>query len=252
MVWLSRPPPPERTLSNLLTLVIAMIAGTLVLKALNRAFPGVLGQRLQLAAGVAAGLGALYLVARGQVGAALGMAMTALWLLQGAGKLSIPGIPGISGSAKPAPGRQSTVRTEHLEMVLDLDSGDMRGVVLKGFFRGRRIEQLRPVELAHLWQDCRFVEPQSAQLVEAYLDRVHPTWREDLARAEAEAPKGPDGKMTRGEAFDILGLKPGASDDDIRRAHRDLIVRFHPDRGGSTYLAAKINEAKDVALGGGE
>jgi hypothetical protein len=140
------------------------------------------------------------------------------------------------------------VRTDHLEMQLDHRTGRMRGRILKGFFQGRRVENLKPVELAHFWQDCRFVDPQSAQLIEAYLDRVHPTWRDDMARAEAEAPKGADGRMTKEEALEILGLKPGASAEDIRRAHRDLMLKMHPDRGGSTYLAAKINEAKDVAL----
>jgi DnaJ-domain-containing protein 1 len=101
--------------------------------------------------------------------------------------------------------------------------------------------------MAHLWQDCRFSDPQSAQVLEAYLDRAHPTWREDMARAEGEGG-GPDGRMTRAQALDILGLDEGASDEDIRRAHRDLMLRMHPDRGGSTFLAAKINEAKDVLL----
>ena len=123
-------------------------------------------------------------------------------------------------------------------------------IVILAFFAGRSIDRLKPVELAHLWQDCRFVDPQSAQLVEAYLDRIHPTWREDLARAEADAPKGTDGRMTREEALDILGLDQGATEEQIRRAHRDLMLKLHPDRGGSTYLAAKINEAKDVALDG--
>ena len=133
-------------------------------------------------------------------------------------------------------------------MELDHDSGAMRGRVLKGFFAGRDLEDLKPVELAHLWQDCRFNDPQSAQLVEAYLDRVHPSWRDDMARGEAEHSHGPDGKMTAAQALEILGLQPNASDDDIRRAHRELMLKLHPDRGGSTYLAAKINEAKDVLL----
>ena len=138
--------------------------------------------------------------------------------------------------------------TDHLEMELDHDSGAMHGRILKGFFAGRELEDLKPVELAHLWQDCRFNDPQSAQLVEAYLDRIHPSWRDDLARGEAEQSQGPDGKMTPEQALEILGLTAGASEEDIRRAHRELMLKLHPDRGGSTYLAAKINEAKDVLL----
>ncbi|MGE0766699.1 MAG: DnaJ domain-containing protein [Hyphomicrobiaceae bacterium] len=183
---------------------------------------------------------------RGAAHVAFGLGMVGLWLLSGGRGLPFGG----SGTeaADDSDGRSSTVRTDHLEMQLHHASGKMRGRVLKGFFQGRRLETLKPVELAHLWQDCRFVDPQSAQLVEAYLDRLHPTWRDDMARAEADAPRGADGRMTQAEALDILGLKGEATADDIRRAHRELMLKMHPDRGGSTYLAAKINEAKDVAL----
>jgi hypothetical protein len=141
------------------------------------------------------------------------------------------------------------VTTEHLEVELDHETGDVRGRILKGFFAGRRLEDLKPVELAHLWQDCRFADPQSAQIVEAYLDRVHPSWREDMARQEGAQSPGTEGRMTREQALDILGLAPGATEADIRRAHRDLMMKLHPDHGGSTFLAAKINQAKDVLLG---
>ncbi|NJO23509.1 MAG: DnaJ domain-containing protein [Sphingomonadales bacterium] len=221
-----------------------VVFGLIVAQAFMRANPAALAVKLRLVGGIAALGGAGFLFFRGGTGYALPLAGLGAWLLWGQGGPPL-GWPGRGG---PSTGQTSTVTTEHLEMELDHDTGAMRGRVLKGFFAGRDLEGLKPVELAHLWQDCRFNDPQSAQLVEAYLDRVHPSWRDDLARGEAEHTHGPDGKMTAAQALEILGLPPNASDDDIRRAHRELMLKLHPDRGGSTYLAAKINEAKDVLL----
>jgi hypothetical protein len=146
-----------------------------------------------------------------------------------------------------SPDQTSRVVTAHLDMVLDHATGALRGKVLKGVFKGRQIDRMAPAELALLWQDCRFADPQSAQLLETYLDRIHATWREDMSRAEGTPGAG--GIMTAEEALEVLGLKPGASPEEIRAAHRDLMKKLHPDLGGSTYLAAKINQAKDKLLG---
>ena len=229
--------------------VFGVIALLLVLAALGwfpRANTATVARNVKLSAGIVALGGALVMLFRGGVSLALPLGALGIWLIWGQKGSRWQWPAGGQSSSS----RVSKVVTDHLEMELDHDTGEMRGRVLKGFFANRQIQSLRPVELAHLWQDCRFVDPQSAQLVEAYLDRIHPSWRDDMARQDAESPKGPDGKMTREEALEILGLTTAATEDDIRHAHRDLMLKVHPDRGGSTYLAAKINEAKNVALAG--
>lgn len=220
----------------------ALVVGLVVLQAFTRASPARLARQLRGIGGITLlGVAAL-LTARGAITYATPVAMLGLWLLAGA-----PAGP-LGSSTRKSPGQTSRVVTDHVEMELDHDSGAMRGRVLKGMFAGRDLESLRPVELALLWQDCRLEDPQAAQLVEAYLDRLHPTWRDDVARGEAKMSGGPDGRMSVEEAREILGVDPEASADEIRRAHRELIVKLHPDRGGSTYLASKVNEAKDVLL----
>jgi hypothetical protein len=225
--------------------LMALLLFLLAMRAYTVASPQALVRQLRIGAGVAALAGAGILVFRGMVGYAMSLAALGSWLLWGGG-----GLPwgGFRSSAQKSPGQTSRVVTEHLEVELDHDTAEIRGRVLKGFFAGRQLEDLIPVEMAHLWQDCRFADPQSAQILEAYLDRAHPSWRDDLARAEGEHAAGPDGRMTREQALEVLGLEPGAGEEDIRRAHRELMMKLHPDHGGSTYLAAKINEAKDVLL----
>ncbi|MDQ8697805.1 DnaJ domain-containing protein [Hyphomicrobium sp. LHD-15] len=221
----------------------ALVLALLVIGGFTRANPTIMARQIRLAGGaLALGAATLFLV-RGMPGPAALLGALGSWLL-GSGS----GVPSWGGgAAKKTPGQTSTVTTDHLEMELDHDSGGMSGKVLKGMFAGHDLDSLKPMEVALLWHDCRFIDPQSAQLLEAYLDRAHPTWRDDVARGE-RAMRDHEGRMQPAEAYEILGLKPGATDEDIRRAHRDLMLKLHPDRGGSTYLAAQVNEAKDVLL----
>jgi hypothetical protein len=135
-------------------------------------------------------------------------------------------------------GRKSKVASAFLEMELDHDSGAMDGTVIQGALKSRRLSTLSDGELRQLHAQCAG-DGQSLSLLEAWLDRNRNGWRK--ARAAAST-------MSRDEAFAVLGLKPGASADDIRAAHKRLMKEFHPDRGGSDYLAAKINAAKDLLL----
>jgi hypothetical protein len=224
---------------GLAVLVIALYAS----QGFIRANPAVMARQIKLALGWLALALAAVLFVRGAANQAVLLALVGSWLL-GWGS----GWGGLAGPAHKSPRQTSRVTTPFLDVELDHDTGAISGRVLKGMFQGRAIESLRPVEIALLWRDCQFSDPQSAAILEAYLDRVHPTWREDMARGEREMHGGPDGRMTVAEAYEILGLEPGASEEAIRRAHRELILKLHPDRGGSTYLAAKINEAKDVLL----
>ena len=152
----------------------------------------------------------------------------------------------------PAGGQTSTVATPFLRMTLDHDTGSMTGTVLRGRFSGMRVEELGGADLLALLRECRAEDEEGARLLEAYLDRVHPDWRDELA---GERPRGSGGggrpaggDMTVEEAYAILGLAPGADAEAIKEAHRRLMVKLHPDHGGSDYLATKINRARDVLL----
>jgi hypothetical protein len=147
-------------------------------------------------------------------------------------------------------GTGSTVRSRYLDMGLDHDSGTLSGEVRAGEFAGRKLDELDDASLLKL-RDETAADPESLALLEAYLDRRIPGWREDVeADGAAGARRTADaGSMTDQQAYEVLGLAPGASEAEIRAAHRRLMKKVHPDRGGSTFLAARINEAKDWLLG---
>lgn len=152
-------------------------------------------------------------------------------------------------TAKLEPGKHSTVRTAALEMELDHDTGNLEGLVLAGRHEGKMLGTMSLSELQQLYRELPG-DPESRQLLETYLDGRFPIWRKD---AEANGGEGlgvspGSGAMTKEEAYKILGLEAGAAAADVRKAHRRLMQRLHPDIGGTSFLAARINEAKDVLL----
>ena len=135
-----------------------------------------------------------------------------------------------------------------LAMQLDHDTGRMDGEVLAGAYRGRKLSSLTLTEAQALHAQCAAATDQSRALFEAWIERTHPEWRAQWNTAAGRQAAASSQKMTRAEALAILGLKEGASAEDIRAAHRRLMKTAHPDLGGSDYLAAKINEAKEFLL----
>ncbi|MQX36142.1 molecular chaperone DnaJ [Roseospira navarrensis] len=160
---------------------------------------------------------------------------------------------GRGAAADPDPDDRSTVTTRFLDMTLSHATGAMTGTVREGAFAGRSLEDLDRGDALALWREMQS-DPESLRVFEAWLDRVHPDWRPDGDEGGAEetggdgAP-GARGPMSRAEALAVLGLEEGAGPEDIKAAHRRLIVLVHPDRGGTPYLAARLNQARDLLLG---
>ncbi len=215
------------------------------LRGFARANPAALVQALRMSGGGAALLLAAFLLLRGRIDLALPLGGFGLWLLanRSAGAW-------FGRAARPS----SRVRSAMIEMELDLASGAVRGVVLAGADEGKSLDAMSRPQCEALYRLCLRDDPDGARLLEAYFDRRFPGWRAagdagDDARGQRanHAPRRP-GVMSEDEAYEVLGLHKGASRDDVVRSHRSLMKKLHPDHGGSTDLAARVNEAKDVLM----
>lgn len=225
--------------------VIALIVFSGGLNAILGANPKWLSAQLRKIGGYACFAFALFLVTRGQWELAIPVVVagtTLLGLIPGQGMLGNWGNAGTK-----TPRQTSTVRSSFIEMELDLDSGQMSGRFVAGSLAGQRLEQIPVPRLVAAFGE---IDAESAALLEAYLDRRDPAWRENAegnsGARQGGAPQA--GAMTEQEAYEILGLQPGADDDAIRNAHRTLMKKIHPDQGGSTWIASRVNQAKDVLL----
>jgi len=185
-----------------------------------------------------------FLALRGQYAVAAPLAFVGFGLL---GWMPF-GPAGFGARTQKSTGQVSRVRSAFLEMELDHDTGAMRGHILAGQYEGADLDAL---DVPALTGFLPAIDEESRALLMAYLDRREPSWRDHVQGGAAAGAGGSplgSGKMTEEEAYQILGLQPGASGDEIGRAHRSLMKKLHPDQGGSTYLAARVNEAKDVLL----
>ena len=224
-----------------LFLMVVLVALVLGAFAFMKASPAAIAKTIRMTGPVLVCLAGLAFVLTGRVGLGLPLLVTGgIWYARSRDAGSIPSTSG---------GTTSTVRSAWLEMQLDHDTGEMDGAVLTGPMEGQLLSMMNDGGLLSLYQQLQD-DPDSAALMEAYLDRRIAGWRENANTGAADGERQPPGTgpMSKEEAYQILGLAPGAGVAEITAAHRRLMKVVHPDSGGSTFLAARINEAKDTLL----
>jgi hypothetical protein len=231
--------------------VVVLILVLVAARSFVRASPAHLAQGLRAFLAAFSALASTGLLFSGRFGLAL-ITIGATFMAIRAMSRAHAGAGGFGGQS--AGQRSSEVITDTLAMQLDHRSGELEGEVLRGRFAGRSLASLGVSDLLELLADCQREDPRSVPLLETYLDRRAPDWRADAGAAagagggEHATGPGAQSAMDEATACSILGLTPGASVDEIKAAHRRLMTKLHPDHGGSGYLAAQLNQAKDYLL----
>jgi DnaJ-domain-containing protein 1 len=230
---------------------IAVLVLYLLLQMFRAANPAALARALKIVGGVLSLATAAFVGLRGELAVAIPLGIFGAGLL-GWAPFGTAGFGNFGGlfsgfNTQRSAGQSSQVCSEYLEMILDHDSGKLAGRILAGPHAGHSLDEFDLPQLAAMMPGF---DAESVALLESYLDRRFPAWRENAERNTAGGQRraASSGKMTDEEAYQILGLQPGSSRDEIGRAHRSLMKKLHPDQGGSTYLAARVNEAKDILL----
>ena len=228
---------------------------SIMLRGFVRTDPAALSRLLRKGGGGVALLLAIVLILRGEFNIALLAAGFGFWLV-GAKPRWLPdrfsfGLP----RSGPVPaGSSSHLRTASLDLMRDPATGRISGHYHAGPLTGRWIDDLSREECVQGYWWCVQADPQGARLLEAYFDGRFAGWREaadfrdDAGGAGTGHRRGRAAGMPDHEAYHVLGLSEGASREEIARAHRRLMKQYHPDHGGSTEMAARLNEAKDVLM----
>jgi hypothetical protein len=229
---------------------VAVFVLYMLLQMFRAANPAVLARAIKIGGGIVALAVAAFTGLRGELAVAIPLGFFGAGLLGWAPFATSPfgNFSGLFGSRTArSSGQTSQVRSQFLLMTLDHDSGGLDGEIVAGPNAGHSLDEFDLPQLAAMLPGF---DAESVALLEGYLDRRFPAWRQDAERdpAGGNGRAAAGGKMTEEEAYQILGLQPGAGRDEISRAHRALMKKLHPDQGGSTYLAARVNEAKDTLL----
>jgi hypothetical protein len=224
--------------------LLTLILGVYLLRELGRASPARVAVYVRNGSGALAAAAALLALLRGRLSLAIGLGGLSFYLFNG-DRFSWSKI---FARRQPGPG-VSRIRTAYLDMTLDHASGDVDGAVLSGVSAGMRLSSMSREDILRLREDCAAFDPDSVLLLDNYLDRRFPGWGaagEGDAHAGGNGPRRrAGGEMSEQEAYQTLGLRPGSSAEEIVRAHRRLMKERHPDHGGTTDDAARLNQAKD-------
>ncbi len=218
-------------------LLIALIIGS---NALISANPRTILKVIRITALILLSAGAAFLAFTGRFQFASALAFAALFFLRNKPLFS---------SNKPSPGQTSSVTTEWLDASLDHDSGEMDAIILKGEFAGHSLSELTLEQLERL-KDALTIDQESLAILDTFLSRnfEKDDQKEYNGDNSGTQYNSSTGSMSKSEAYDVLGLKPNATLDEIKAAHKKLMKKFHPDHDGSAYMAAKINQARDILI----
>jgi hypothetical protein len=234
--------------------ILVLVGLVLLARRFANTNPAHLAQGLRAFAAAFSALASTGLLFAGRFGLALITIGATIMAIRALRRAPAGGFGGYGGGTGSRP-HSSEVATETLQMELDHATGDLDGEVLQGRFAGRSLASLGLAELLDLMAECQRDDPRSVALIETYLDRRQPDWREHAAggaqgQDQSAASATSAGTMDETTAWSVLGLAPGASEEEIKAAHRRLMTKLHPDHGGSGYLAAQLNQAKDLLLRG--
>lgn len=147
-----------------------------------------------------------------------------------------------------ATGRDAVFRTAHLEVRFLVKTSQLEGRVIKGLYEGELLHAMSTQQLQELAQAYQEQDKKSYYLVQVFLQRAGAAGAQQQYENRDKSGGGFPSSPTREEALLILGLSGNPDKGEIVAAHRKLIQKLHPDRGGNDYLAARINQAKDVLL----
>ncbi len=230
--------------------ILALILCVYGLRQLGQASPAQVASGMRNGGGLLALAVAVIVLLRGRLLVALGLGGLSLYLFSGE-KISWKKFADFAAERQKAR-RKSQARTATLAMTLDHVSGEVDGEVLAGPFAGKKLSELPKESCDQLYRDCLGRDADSARLLETYFDRRFAGWR-TAGQGHANSRSGAGrwsggGEMSEQEAYQTLGLRAGASAEEIIRAHRRLMKERHPDHGGTTDDAARINQAKDRLL----